>query len=150
METSVHDQGKELVDFRLRSCCRNARDFSTFAGDLENNIKALQAAVSSLVYAAQNNPRGLGAMAKTTASTVPPLVASAGLTAGASSDPVIRDEILISTKSVAQSLQNLLNAAKLAAMKDDPKLKQDLVKQSKVVNESLDNLMGALNAGLDF
>jgi hypothetical protein len=64
------------------------------AEDLENNIKAVQSAVSSLVFAVKNNPKMLGPSAKTLASTVPPFIQSSNQASGSVPDPRTQVHIL--------------------------------------------------------
>eukprot|EP01114_Cavostelium_apophysatum_P007404 TRINITY_DN194_c0_g1_i3.p1 TRINITY_DN194_c0_g1~~TRINITY_DN194_c0_g1_i3.p1 ORF type:complete len:2578 (-),score=946.84 TRINITY_DN194_c0_g1_i3:69-7802(-) len=124
----------------------NAKEFPALAEDVENNIKAVQAAVSGLLSAVKTNPKLIGQSAKTVQSVVPPLVQSSNRASGAVNDPNVQNSITNATKNVASSLSRLLGAAKNAAMKDDPNLRDELNHSGKDVATALENLIVALNA----
>ncbi len=72
----------------------NPQDFPSYAEDLENSVKAVQASVQLLYSAAKNNPKAVGPAAKSTALTVPPLISAATLTAGACTIPDVQKNII--------------------------------------------------------
>lgn len=119
----------------------NAKDFPTYAQDLENNIKAVQAAIGSLVNSSKNNPMGIGSSAKTVAISVNPLVSSANVAAGTCTDDQTRRDILNGTRDAAKDLRNLLSTVKQSALKEDPTLKDAVSRAAMEATGSLDKLL---------
>ena len=134
---------------RLTPSSFNSGDFATFANEIENNSKALQAIVSQVLDVAQNNPRELGVAAQTTAGIISSLINISNMAAGTVAKDEDKYNLIDSTRKLSQTVARLLGAAKASALnKDDAELKSDLRKHSKAVSDCMDTLNNTLNAAI--
>jgi talin len=125
----------------------NTKDFPSYAEDLENSIKAVQASSQLLYSAAKNNPKAVGPSSKSAANTVAPLISAATLTAGACNLPDTSKAIISSAYEAAQAVTELIGSAKQSTSKaNDPAQLENLNAALGNVNSSLDKLLNALSS----
>eukprot|EP01117_Protostelium_nocturnum_P014479 TRINITY_DN550_c0_g1_i1.p1 TRINITY_DN550_c0_g1~~TRINITY_DN550_c0_g1_i1.p1 ORF type:complete len:2591 (+),score=755.90 TRINITY_DN550_c0_g1_i1:291-8063(+) len=123
-----------------------AKDFPIHAEELENAIKATQTATYSLQNAAKSNPKALGPCAKTTASSIAPLISAASATSGSAPNPQSGNQIINATRESVQSVMRLVSASKLTALQHDENSIKQLEHASSDLSNTLDNLLSLINA----
>lgn len=123
----------------------NPKEFASITEMVENSVKAIQAASSTLVSSARNNPKNLGSSARTLSSSFPPFVEDSNSAAGACPNKEIGNSITNSTHTIADNMIKLIQAAKMAALTEDSVHKQNLTVASNSLSESLDKLISVIN-----
>eukprot|EP00029_Vermamoeba_vermiformis_P010761 TRINITY_DN573_c0_g1_i1.p1 TRINITY_DN573_c0_g1~~TRINITY_DN573_c0_g1_i1.p1 ORF type:complete len:2463 (-),score=953.41 TRINITY_DN573_c0_g1_i1:48-7436(-) len=118
--------------------------FKQAAEGLTSVCKALSAAVSQLVAMARSNPRGLGASAKISATTMSQVIQAANIAASASLDKNTSLEIMSASRRLADALNNLLNSAKYAAADRDENSLANLASSNTDVTDSIQNVLSSL------
>lgn len=109
--------------------------------------KALVATVSQLVAVTRTNPRGVGASAKVTASTVVQMFPSVSMTATVA-DSDLSEELLKATRDLGNALIKLLNAAKSAAATLDAASLEALNNAAQKVNDKIQVVVTTLGAAV--
>ncbi len=118
--------------------------FKQAAEGLTSVCKALSAAVSQLVAMARSNPRGLGASAKISATTMSQVIQAANIAASASLDKNTSLEIMSASRRLADALNNLLNSAKYAAADRDENSLANLAGSNTDVTDAIQNVLSSL------
>jgi talin len=118
--------------------------FKQAAEGLTSVCKALSAAVSQLVAMARSNPRGLGASAKISATTMSQVIQAANIAASSSLDKNTSLEIMSASRRLADALNNLLNSAKYAAADRDDNSLANLASSNTDVTDSIQNVLSSL------
>eukprot|EP01122_Echinamoeba_exundans_P008802 TRINITY_DN2994_c0_g1_i1.p1 TRINITY_DN2994_c0_g1~~TRINITY_DN2994_c0_g1_i1.p1 ORF type:complete len:1692 (+),score=432.74 TRINITY_DN2994_c0_g1_i1:91-5166(+) len=109
--------------------------------------KGLAATISQLVAVTRSNPRGVGASAKITASTVAQMFQAVSIAATAA-DSDVSDDLLKSSRDLANALVKLMNAAKSAAATLDASSLEALNNTSQKASDRLQSVITALGAAV--
>lgn len=132
---------------KLTTNMPTAATFKQASEGLASVSKALSAAISQLTAMARSNPRGVGAAAKITSSTMSQMVQAVNVAASTAESGVGAD-LINAARGLADAMVDLMNAAKSAAANRDADSIEDLNKVSTKVNDTLQGVLAALGGAV--
>lgn len=111
---------------------------------LNTSTKALLAATNQLGAVVKTNPQLVGSVAKMTGATTSQLLTLATACASSSSDSGVADMLLLTARSLADAMKNLLNGAKNLTTNRTPFAFEEFALQQSGVKDAAENLIAAL------